>query len=99
METKYKPTDFKLDKEGGGSVDFDTDDVIPKISNRDILSLFNKKRSKKGLKAKSVSLRFKLPRKGRIIRVFGSNYGEEDLEENVKLYELHLKQNKFFVVK
>lgn len=70
--------------------------VFPRLSNREELEIFNKKRPK-GTEAATgeIPVLFELPRRGRVIRV----KGYEDVIDFVKLYELHLKNDKFVIVR
>lgn len=70
--------------------------VFPGVSGREELDLYNQKRPKEFEAAeRSVAVMFELPRKGRVISVKG-NLDGNDL---VTLYELHLKNDRFVIVK
>ena len=70
-------------------------EVLPRLSRRENLEIFNKKRAKNQRAAVDVLVQQNLPRKGRIIQVLGTDLGNKF----VKLYELHLKNDKFVIVR
>jgi len=73
-----------------------TEKVFPRLAGRENVDIYNKKRPKEYEAAvDSVSEFFELPRRGRVIKV----YGNEDANNLVKLYELHLKNDRFVIVR
>lgn len=93
---------YELSNEPGQKIEMEdvTGDVLPTLSGRENLELFNKKRKQKNVKAEFIVLDIKLPRKGQVIKFFARTMdGEETLEEKVKIYEMHLKDDKFVIVK
>ena len=70
--------------------------VFPRLSGREELDLYNRKRPKDFEEADTwVGVLFELPRRGRIIAVKGNL----DANEVVTLYELYLKNDRFIIVK
>lgn len=69
-------------------------EALPRLSRRENLEIFNRKRSASTQSALDVLVQQNLPRKGRIIQVLGTELGKTF----VKLYELHLKNDKFVIV-
>lgn len=72
-----------------------TDDVLPRLSERENLEIFNTKKSKNEKHADEVFLIYQIPRGGKIIEVKGSGTGKN----YVKLYELHLKDDMFVIIR
>lgn len=73
--------------------------VFPSLSIRENLEIFNSKLPKGSRKASEVNLKYKLPLNGRIIKVIGIEFDEVDKGRVVELYELHLKNDKFVIVR
>ncbi len=71
--------------------------VFPRLSEREEIDIYNRRRPK-GVEAATdggLPVIFELPRRGRIIKVSGNH----DANELVKLYELHLKNDRFVIVR
>jgi len=72
-----------------------TNQVLPRLSDRENLEILNKKSPRKNQPYLDVLVQQNLPRKGRIIQVLGTELGNKF----TKLYELHLRNDKFVIVR
>ncbi|NNE98082.1 MAG: hypothetical protein HKN25_03575, partial [Pyrinomonadaceae bacterium] len=69
--------------------------VFPRLSGREEVDIYNKKRPKSSQAASDgLSVFYELPRRGRVIKVSGN----DDANVLVKLFEMHLKNDRFVIV-
>lgn len=71
------------------------DEILPRLSTRENLEILNSKRSKGNTNAKNIFVVYEISQGGKVIKVKGSDTGESYL----KLYEMHLDNDMFVVVK
>ena len=72
-----------------------TDEVLPRLSERENRRIFKSKRIDNGKEPKEIRIDYRLYETGNTIQVFAGAKGEK----YIKLYEMHLTKDKFVIIR